>query len=78
MKVEVFGYGTRPCQWCDKAKALLTERGLSFTYFAIDDNDDHADELFARKPDAATVPQIFIDDRHIGGYDNLLKELGDG
>jgi glutaredoxin 3 len=65
-------YTTAWCGYCDRAKALLEGRGLEFEEVSLDD-----DPAFrARLLDLTghwTVPQIFIDDRPIGGYTELWE-----
>ena len=61
------------CRYCDLAKELISKRGLGYTEVGI----DHDVETFKRLLNAmglATVPQIFLGTRHIGGYTEL-KEL---
>jgi glutaredoxin 3 len=68
-KVEIY---TRAwCGYCTRAKRLLDSKGVGYTEYDITMDADKRDELRARKPDAYTVPQIFIDDRAIGGSDDL-------
>jgi glutaredoxin 3 len=59
-------YTTPYCGYCRAAKSLLERKGLS--YAEIDVSGD-----FAKREEMAAVPQIFIDDRHIGGYDELAQ-----
>ncbi len=59
------------CGFCVRAKSLLDRKGL--TYTEIDVTADGAKELeMLRRSGARTVPQIFIYDQSIGGYDDLL------
>lgn len=63
-------YSTRTCPYCVMAKKLLAERGLLYREIFVDSDDAERDkmiELSGRR----TVPQIFIDEKHIGGYDDL-------
>lgn len=59
------------CGYCHRAKRLLDEKGVDYTEYDITMGGPKRDEMRARKPDAQTVPQIFIDDRAIGGSDDL-------
>ena len=61
------------CIWCDRAKALLTERGLTYSEDALT-TPEHKAAFKARGH--TTVPQIYQGDRHIGGYTELAHELG--
>ena len=68
-RIEV--YSKDWCPYCDRAKALLEARGLS--YETIDVTDDAAREREMRqRARRRTVPQIFIDGAHVGGYDDLV------
>jgi glutaredoxin 3 len=64
-------YTTQMCPYCVQAKRLLGER--SIPYDEIDVSDDVAlrDEMIQRAGGKRTVPQIFIDDTHVGGYTEL-------
>ena len=59
------------CPFCVRAKRLLSEKGAVFTEYDITLGGPKREEMLARAPDAMTVPQIFIDGRHIGGSDDL-------
>lgn len=58
------------CPYCDLAKKLLTARGATFTEIRIDLDEQQRDEMI-RLSNRRTVPQIFINDQPIGGYDDL-------
>ncbi len=68
-KVEI--YGTRVCPFCDRAKELLKRKNIEFTEYKIDEDMDKRQEMVTRNPGARTVPQIFINDKAIGGFDDL-------
>ena len=68
MSIEI--YSTKICPYCVKAKKLLISKGVSFTEYFVDDNDIKRDEMMKRS-NHRTVPQIFINDQHIGGCDDL-------
>lgn len=59
------------CGYCHRAKRLLDSKGVNYVEFDITMNGAKRDEMIARAPGARTVPQIFIDDRAIGGSDDL-------
>lgn len=68
--VEVY---TRPmCGFCFKAKKLLGKKSVDFVEYNIWEEDGRKDEMLERANGAGTVPQIFIDGRHVGGCDELL------
>ncbi|MGI9464600.1 MAG: glutaredoxin domain-containing protein [Aestuariivirgaceae bacterium] len=71
--IEIFT-GPR-CGYCTAAKALLNQHGLAFTERDISE-PAVLQEMRQRLPRAKTIPQIFIDDEHVGGYDDLKLQLG--
>ena len=66
-------YGTRICLYCDKAENLLKTKDLPFEKIYIDEDDDAKD--YRVKQGFKTVPQIWLDDNWIGGYDDLVRFL---
>ena len=68
-KVEI--YTKMYCGYCHRAKRLLESKGVEFEEYDITLGGPKRTEMLARKPDARTVPQIFIDDAHVGGYDDM-------
>ena len=69
-KVEI--YTKAFCGFCSRAKALLASKGVPFEEYDITMGGQKQQELRTRAPGRSTVPQIFIDDRHIGGCDDLV------
>lgn len=68
-KVEIY---TSPfCGFCFRAKRLLDAKGVSFDEFDVMMKPTLKIEMSDRAGGRSTVPQIFIDDRHIGGCDEL-------
>jgi glutaredoxin 3 len=63
-----------PCPFCDQAKALLTQRGIAFEERRIGEGYTR-EQLLEAVPTARTVPQIFLDDQHIGGFTELKAHL---
>lgn len=59
------------CPFCVKAKNFLTEKGILWEERNIEKNWTK-EELLQSVPNARTVPQIFIDNKHIGGYTDLV------
>lgn len=59
------------CPYCTRAKALLTAKGVSFEEIDISTGGPRRSEMLERSGGRQTVPQIFIDGRHIGGSDDL-------
>ena len=62
------------CPYCDQAKALLTRHGIEFEEKKIGDGYTK-EELLEAVPTARTVPQIFLDDKLIGGFTELKQHL---
>jgi glutaredoxin 3 len=60
------------------AKRLLNEKEISFIEFDVTNNDDLRKEMLSKSNGSRTVPQIFINDRHIGGCDELYALENDG
>ena len=67
---KVVVYTTENCPYCRMAKALLSSRSISFEEIRIDLDESKRDEMLHRSQ-RRTVPQIFINDQSIGGYDDL-------
>ncbi len=68
-KIEV--YSGDYCPYCMRAKALLKQRGLEFNEYNVQSEPEKRVEMAKRAPGARTIPQIFINDRHVGGCDDL-------
>lgn len=68
-KVEL--YTKSWCGYCNAAKRLLKSKGVSFVEVDVEDDADRLPEMIRRAGGRRTVPQIFINDRHIGGSDDL-------
>jgi glutaredoxin 3 len=68
-KVEI--YTKYMCPYCTRAKRLLQEKGAAFEEYDITMGGPKRGEMLQRANGRSTVPQIFIDDRHIGGSDDL-------
>lgn len=65
------------CPYCKRAKALLTNKGVTFTNIEIVNNPEATQEMIERSG-RFTVPQIFIGETHIGGSDDLFKLDAEG
>ena len=59
------------CGYCSAAKRLLNTKGAAFTEFDVMSESGRRDEMIERSGGRRTVPQIFIDGRHVGGFDDL-------
>ena len=69
MEIEI--YTTPWCPFCIRAKDLLTSKGAKFTEYDVASDPDKRTHMTSRASGGHTVPQIFIDDKHIGGCDDL-------
>jgi len=58
------------CPFCIRAKALLDKKGAEYTEYCID-GDDAARSVMAERAGRRSLPQIFIDDQHVGGCDDI-------
>jgi glutaredoxin 3 len=67
--VEIYTWST--CPFCIRAKALLTQKGLDFTEYCIDGDDEARFKMTKRADGRSSLPQIFINDQPIGGCDDL-------
>ena len=68
---EVIIYSTAVCPYCVAAKNFLKSRGAAYSEVRID-TDPVARALMMEKTRRSSVPQIFINGTHVGGYDELL------
>ena len=76
-RVEI--YSTGMCSYCVAAKNLLVARNLAWEEYRIDRDPARRAEMLQRSSQRRSVPQIFIGERHIGGYEELvaLDRAGD-
>ncbi|MCB1699555.1 MAG: glutaredoxin 3 [Pseudomonadales bacterium] len=63
-------YSTRFCPYCVRARGLLQSKQVSFTEIAVDEQPQLRREMVERSG-RYTVPQIWIGEQHVGGYDDL-------
>ena len=75
-KVEI--YTKFGCPYCARAKSLLDEKGVDYEEFEINSTPGKREEMLGRANGRTTVPQIFIDGRHVGGSDDLAALEGSG
>lgn len=68
-KVEV--YTTDYCPYCVRAKQLLDVKGVDYTEVDVSGDDDARIKLVEKAQGRRTVPQIFINDQPIGGFDDM-------
>lgn len=65
-------YTTAVCGYCSAAKNLLKSKGLAWQERRIDSEPANRKLLLERAPTARTVPQIFVNNHYVGGYEQLL------
>jgi glutaredoxin 3 len=68
-KVEM--YTTQWCGYCARARALLERKGVAYTEYDVEEQAGKREEARARSGGRTSVPQIFIDGKHIGGSDEM-------
>ncbi len=59
------------CSYCDAAKRLLTKKNIPYKEINIALEEGKMEEMLKKSNGMKTIPQIFIEDHHIGGYDEL-------
>ncbi len=69
-KVEM--YTTAICPYCVRAKRMLDSKGVDYEEIRIDGDHEQMQVMMERSR-RHTVPQIFIDDHHVGGFDDMAK-----
>ncbi len=67
--VEIYTKST--CGYCTMAKRLLKSKNVSFSEFPVAGDPAKLEEMIKRSNGGRTVPQIFINDQHIGGFDDI-------
>ena len=70
---EILIYTKETCPYCVRAKNLLEAKGVTWEEVRIDLHPDRKEEMIEKANGAKTVPQIFIDDYHVGGCDDLFE-----
>ncbi|MBW4476565.1 MAG: glutaredoxin 3 [Tolypothrix brevis GSE-NOS-MK-07-07A] len=68
-KVEIYTW--RTCPFCIRAKSLLRTKGVEFVEYSVDGDEAARDKMTERANGRHSVPQIFINDRHVGGCDDI-------
>jgi len=68
-KVEIYTWST--CPYCIRAKALLKKKGVNYTEYCIDGDEQARQAMSLRSNGRRSLPQIFIDEQHIGGCDDI-------
>ena len=61
------------CNYCDAAKRLLKRNNLEFNEVDVSTGPEILDQMISKSNGKRTIPQIFFDDEHIGGYTELRE-----
>lgn len=69
--IEIYTWST--CPYCNRAKALLRQKGAEFREYVLDGDETGRAAMSQRANGQRSVPQIFINGRHIGGSDDLYQ-----
>ncbi|KAA1190385.1 glutaredoxin 3 [Pseudohalioglobus sediminis] len=72
MSAPVIMYSTRFCPYCMRARFLLDSKNVEYRDIAVDARPELRREMM-EKSGRRTVPQIWIGERHVGGYDDLAR-----
>ena len=75
MKVKI--YTKDNCIWCDRAKGLLNAYSIEFEEVDLSDDDERQDFYKNIGDNVKTVPQVFIDQKRIGGYQDLKEWINE-
>jgi glutaredoxin 3 len=67
--VEIYTWST--CPFCIRAKELLSKKSAAFTEYCIDGDEAARAKMAQRSQGRRSLPQVFINDRHVGGCDDL-------
>ncbi len=67
---KVIMYATGSCPYCLRAESLLTSKGAEIKKIRVDLEPEQREEMM-KKTGRRTVPQIYIGETHVGGYDDL-------
>ncbi len=75
---DVVMYSSMFCPYCSMAKRLLESKGVDYEEISVDWEGEPRNEMMERANGRHTVPQIFIGDHHVGGFDDLyaLEQSG--
>ena len=70
MKAKI--YSTKICPYCVRAKMLLEKRNIEYIEYKVDEDSEKYAEMLELSGCRQSVPQIFIEEKHVGGYDDLV------
>ena len=66
-------YGDEYCAYCAAARMLFTRKGVPFEDVIVSRDPARFDEMLARSGGRRTIPQVFVADVHVGGFDDLCS-----
>ena len=74
--MEIKIYSKTGCTYCQKAKEWFTNNALEYTEIVLDDDQERMDfyQRISNGTQVNSVPQIFMDDKHIGTYTDLIRQ----
>ncbi len=70
--VSVEMYTTAICPYCVAAKNLLKQKGFDYSEIRVDTDPQRREEMLTRSGGRRSVPQIFVNGTHVGGFDDLV------
>ena len=76
IKIEI--YTKNICVFCDRAKEFFKSKNLEYSEYNIDDNPSYLIEVLKKSNGQKTMPQIFINNNHVGGFDDLKASIDNG
>ena len=78
MSQPVVVYSSAHCPFCDQAKRLLDQKGVVYDVIRVDLDPAEFETMLSKSNGLRTVPQIFIGEHHVGGFDRLhaLEQAG--
>ncbi len=68
---DIVMYSTHMCSYCDRARMLFARKGVDIRDIKVDEDPEQRAIMLKRSHGRRSVPQIFIGERHIGGFDDL-------
>ena len=66
-------YTANNCPYCEQAKKFFKRKNVVYKEYDVSNNPEQRQSLIKKSKGLKTVPQIFIDELHIGGYDDLKR-----
>ena len=76
--MSIIVYTSKRCPYCERAQQLLNKKNAHYKVIDVTNNAAERTRLIEKSNGLRTVPQIFIDDQHIGGFDALNQMNKDG